>query len=85
MEYHEYVRLGFKRHDLSCSVEFKQTGYYGFSLSKKINKRQSIEVTSGELDKPKLYIKKKDSDSYHIIPITPDAVIDLLEKGGKDE
>jgi hypothetical protein len=80
MEYHEYVRLGFKRHDLSCSVEFKQTGYYGFVLSKKINKRQSIEVTSGELDKPKLYIKKKDNDTYHIIPITPDAVIDLLEK-----
>jgi hypothetical protein len=80
MEYHEYVRLGFKRHDLSCSVEFRQTGYYGFALSKKINKRQSIEVTSGELDKPKLYIKKKDNDTYHIIPITPDAVIDLLEK-----
>jgi hypothetical protein len=49
-------------------------------LSKKINKRQSIEVTSGELDKPKLYIKKNDSDTYHIIPITPDAVIDLLGK-----
>jgi hypothetical protein len=49
-------------------------------LSKKINKRQSIEVTSGELDKPKLYIKKRDSDSYHIIPITPDTVIDLLGK-----
>jgi hypothetical protein len=80
MEYQQYVRLGFRRHELSCSVEFRQTGYYGFVLSKKINKRQSIEVTSGELDKPKLYIKKKDNDSYHIIPITPDAVIDLLEK-----
>ena len=80
MEYLEYVRLGFKRHDLDCIVEFRQTGYYGFVLSKKINKRQSIEVTSGELDKPKLYIKKKDNDTYHIIPITPDAVIDLLEK-----
>ena len=85
MEYQEYVRLGFKRHDLDCLVEFKQTGYYGFSLSKKINKRQLIVVTSGELDKPKLYIKKKDSDTYHIIPITPDAVIDLVKKGGKDE
>jgi hypothetical protein len=80
MEYHEYIRLGFKRHDLSCSVEFKQTGYYGFALSKKINKKQSIEVTSGELDKPKLYIKKNNTDTYHIIPVTPDAVIDLLEK-----
>jgi hypothetical protein len=85
MEYHEYVRLGFRRHDLDCSVEFKQTGYYGFSLSKKINKRQLIVVTSGELDKPKLYIKKKDSDTYHIIPITPEAVVDLVGKGGKDE
>jgi hypothetical protein len=80
MEYHEYVRLGFRRHDLDCSVEFKQTGYYGFALSKKINKRQLIEVSSGELDKPKLYIKKNDSDSYHIIPITPEAVIDLVGK-----
>ena len=85
MKYQEYINLGFKRHDLDCSVEFKQTGYYGFSLSKKINKKQLIEVSSGALDKPKLYIKKKDSDSYHIIPITPDAVIDLVEKGGKDE
>ena len=80
MEYHEYIDLGFKRHDLSCSVEFKRTGYYGFSLEKKINKKQSIVVTSGELDKPKLYIKKKDNDSYHIIPITPEAVIDLVRK-----
>ena len=85
MEYQEYINLGFKRCDLICSVEFRQTGYGGFVLSKEINKKQSIEVTSGELDKPKLYIKKKDSDTYHIIPITPDAVIDLLEKGGKDE
>jgi hypothetical protein len=80
MEYQQYISLGFKRHELNCGVEFKQTGYYGFSLSKKINKKQSIEVTSGGLDKPKLYIKKNNSDRYHIIPITPDAVIDLLEK-----
>jgi hypothetical protein len=78
MEYQKYIDLGFERTEISCRVEFKQTGYGGFALEKKINKRQLIGVNSGELDKPKLYIKKRNSETYHIIPISPEAVIDLI-------
>lgn len=80
MEYKEYIELGFDRTDMNDSVEFNQTGYYGFALEKKINKRQLICVSSGELDNPKLYIKKRNSDTYHIIPISPEVVVDLLIK-----
>lgn len=80
MEYQKYIDLGFKRTDMNCNAEFKQTGYYGFALGKKVNKKQSICVTSGELDKPKLYIKKRNSETYHIIPISTETVIDLLSK-----
>jgi hypothetical protein len=37
-------------------------------------------VASGELDNPKVYIKKSNSDTYHIMPISTEAVIDLLTK-----
>jgi hypothetical protein len=76
MNYQEYIELGFKRHDLDCAVEMKQTGYGGFSLEKKL-KSFSIGVTSPELDKPKLYIPKTNSETYHIIPISTECVIDL--------
>ena len=80
MEYQKYIDLGFERTDMSCQVEFKQTGYYGFSLEKKLNDKIMVCVTSGELDKPKLYIKKRNSETYHIIPISTEAVIDLFSK-----
>lgn len=80
MEYQKYIDLGFKRIIINCNVEFKQTGYYGFVLEKKINEKQTVCVVSGELDKPKLYIKKRNSETYHIIPITTEAVIDLFSK-----
>jgi hypothetical protein len=80
MEYKKYIDLGFERTDMSCNVEFNQTGYGGFSLEKKVNKRQMVCVTSDELDKPNLYIKKRNSETYHIIPISTEAVIDLFRK-----
>ena len=80
MDYKRYIDLGFKRIDLNDNVEFRETGYYGFSLSKTINKKLSISVCSGELDKPKLYIKKLNSDTYHIINITFEVVEDLICK-----
>jgi hypothetical protein len=80
MEYQKYIDLGFERTEMNCSVEFNQTGYYGFALEKKINKRQAVCVVSGELDKPKLYIKKRNRESYHIIPISTEVVIDLFSK-----
>lgn len=78
MEYQKYIDLGFERAEMSCGIEFKQTGYYGFCLKKKVNKKQFISVSSGELDKPKLYIKKRNSETYHIMPISTEAVIDLF-------
>ena len=80
MTYQKYIDLGFKRIDMNDSVEFKETGYYGFALEKVINKKQMVCVCSYELDNPKLYIKKMNSETYHIIPISTEAVIDLLTK-----
>lgn len=78
MEYQKYIDLGFERFDANDHLEFKQTGFYGFSLSKKLNKKQMVGVSSSELDNPLLYIKKRNSDTWHIIPISPEAVIDLF-------
>lgn len=80
MEYQEYIDLGFKRTDLDDNTEFKETGYYGFCLVKKYNKKISIYVYSGELDDPKLFIKKRDGDSYYITKISTCCVIDLFTK-----
>ena len=78
MNYEKYINLGFKRIELDDTVEFKQTGYYGFVLSKKLSKNVCIEVCSGALDKPKLYIKKNASDTNHILNLTPEMVVNLL-------
>lgn len=80
MDYKKYINLGFKRYDLDDQVEFNQTGYRGFSLEKIISEKISICATSGNLDKPKLYIKKRNQDTYHIIDIIDDIVIDLLNE-----
>jgi hypothetical protein len=80
MEYNKYINLGFKRTEMNCNIEFNRTGYYGFCLEKELNEKQMVCVTSGELDKPKLYIKKRNSDTYHIISISTDAVIDLFSE-----
>ena len=80
MKYQNYIDLGFKRTEMNCNVEFRETGYGGFALEKKVNKRLSVCVESAQLDKPKLYIKKQNSETYHIIPISPEAVVDLFKK-----
>ena len=72
MQYQDYINLGFKRTDMQDNVEFKQTGYYGFFLEYKLNKRASISVNSGELDKPKLYIQKQDSECENFILVLED-------------
>ena len=83
MKYQDYIEVGFKRTDMTCGVEFRETGYYGYCLEKKINKRMMVSVSSGDLDKPKLYIKKTDGDSCHIVVIPTDAVIDLFTQPHK--
>lgn len=84
MKYQDYINLGFVRTDLHDTVEFKETGYYGFCLGVKLSNKLSINVCSGELDKPKLYIKKGCDDTYHIILITCEIVKDLLHKPLKE-
>lgn len=82
--YQWYIDKGFERYELNCSIEKQNTGYGGFGLTKKLNKKMLIEAHIGELDKPKLYIRKStDPDSYHIIPITPKIVESLIFKHGK--
>ena len=44
MTYQEYIDLGFKRGDLDDTVMFKQVGYDGFYLTKKLNKYATIEA-----------------------------------------
>jgi hypothetical protein len=80
MKYQKYIEIGFKRTDMNCDVEFNQTGYYGFALEKKVNENQMVCVSSVELNTPKLYIKKRNSETYHIMPISVEAVIDLFSK-----
>ena len=83
MEYQEYINLGFEREDYHDEVEFRSTGYHGYNLSKRVNKKMSIEVHGSELDKPKLYIKKRNGDTYHIILLNGEMVKDILYKQPK--
>jgi hypothetical protein len=81
MKYKEYIELGFERTDMGCSILFEETGYHGFALTKKLQNNHLIEVSSAELQNPKLFIKKRNGETYHIIPISTEAVIDLLHDG----
>ena len=84
MTYSQYINLGFTRHEMNDQIEFNQTGYTGYSLSAEIDNKLSVCVSSGELDRPKLYIKKPDGDSYHILLITPEMVRDLFRQPEPD-
>jgi hypothetical protein len=59
MEYQEYISLGFKRIETNDAVELKRTGYAGFILTKKLRNGVFIDVFSGDLLDPKLYLNKK--------------------------
>jgi hypothetical protein len=85
MEYKKYIELGFKRTDTNDVIEFNKTGYKGFYLTKKLNKNTSIEVCYPELDRPKLYIKKRQFDLYHIIVLKTEVVEDLLSEKSKED
>lgn len=78
MEYQEYIDLGFERTDMNDNVELRRTGYYGYCLEKKLSYKIMVCVSYGELDKPKLYIKKTGQECYHIIQITGEMVKDLF-------
>ena len=78
MIYQEYIQIGFKRYEMDCKEEIKRTGYGGYSLNKKINSVMMVEVHSSELDNPKLYIRKMNQETYHIIPIKPEVVFSMF-------
>ena len=78
LKYEDYIKLGFERTEMNCDVEFKETGYRGFALEKKIGNAMSICVTSENLNSPKLYVKKAFEETYHIIPIPTEAVTSIV-------
>jgi hypothetical protein len=79
MKYSDYIKLGFTRHDTDDLVEFRLTGYYGFYLKFELNSKASIQVYCWQLDKPKLYVKKRKEDSYYITQLTDEQLINLTK------
>ena len=78
MKYQDYIDLGFTRTELEDHVEFRQTGYGGYFLSIEVSAKLFLEVASGELDAPRLYIRKPEEGACHVIKVTPEAVRNLL-------
>jgi hypothetical protein len=78
MNYEDYIKLGFERIDMSDVVQFKRKGYYGFALEKKINDIMMVCTDCDSLNEPKLYIRKLNSETWHIRNITTDEVIALF-------
>ena len=78
MKYSEYIELGFERIEMNDSVEQKNNGYGGFFLSKRLTDRITLEAYWNELQVPKMYIKKQNSETCHILNITPEIVKDLV-------
>ena len=86
MDYIKYIELGFERTDLNDTVVFRKIGYSGFCLWKQVNKKIGISVTSETLNAPRLYIKKRNNEeTYHIINITSEIVLDLLHNPNKEK
>ena len=78
MRYKDYTDIGFWRNDMDDSVEYDNTGYKGFYLTKNVTENMHISVCSGELDKPKMYISKHDG-TFHIIMIDGEIVKDIFK------
>jgi hypothetical protein len=78
MTYQNYIDLGFKRIETKDAHVFRETGYYGYILTKDITDKITIELSFGELNKPKMYIKKRNSETCHIYDITCECVKDLI-------
>jgi hypothetical protein len=79
MTYRQYISLGFIREDVNDEVEFDNTGYRGFFLKKEITSKFYFGVSSSNLDKPKLYVKKRNEDKYHITIISDEFIMDSLD------
>lgn len=84
MKYQEYIQLGFERTEFEDRVEIEKTGYGGFSLTKRITDKITVEVYSSELDNPKMYISKRNSETCHIISLTDEMIRDLFGTADND-
>ena len=80
MLYEQYIKLGFERTDMQDVVEYNRSGYYGFALKKDVCDKMFIEVSGDDLTKPRLYIRKRNQETYHILHISTEVVLDLLHK-----
>lgn len=79
MKYKDYIELGFERVDLDCNVEFDESGYGGFALSKAIAQNVVIEAVNGELDKPKIYIELGNGSTI-VVHTTCEDVQNIVKK-----
>lgn len=79
MKYKDYIELGFGRIDLDCNVEFDESGYGGFALSKAIAQNVVIEAVNGELDKPKIFILLESRNAI-VVHTTCEDVRNIVEK-----
>lgn len=80
MEYQEFIDLGFERGEMNDSVLFKQVGYGGFWLTKKLNKYATIEACFPlHKDCAKLYVNKGKSEDNLISYLTDEQVKQLCK------
>ena len=80
MTYKEYLQLGFERTDFDDSVVFDIEGHHPFVLTREITDKITIEVCFPNLGKPKLYIKMRNDDRCHILPVEDEIIRDLCAK-----
>jgi hypothetical protein len=78
MTYKRYLELGFERIDCTDNVEFNLRGYNPFHLEKKLSEHVFLSVYSFDLKNPKIYIRKRGQETYHILPISCEVIKDLL-------
>lgn len=69
MKYQEYIEFGFTRVDIKDNVQFQETGYYGYYLTKKLTDSVSIQLYDSELNKPKLYMDNADKTYFVTLSI----------------
>ena len=80
MTYKNYIKLGFDRSDLDCSVMLNNTGYGGFTLTKLLKNKSIIQVVSDDLENPQLLVPyRTEWDRYYYVNITTEIAESLIE------
>lgn len=79
MKYIDYIDRGFERCEMNDAVQYKETGYKGYYLKKKLTKKVTVQVLDSDLDNPKLYIEQKEGE-FISFPLTPELVMNWFEK-----